>query len=108
YHEVQVIDVNSLTAIDPPMLVTITNTMNLAINGVAHAVTAVGLFQVNLQRFEPNVRAELVEVFMDSFDATSLAHGNSASLNPHLLNAPPTIPQSVRNLSVGDPRGVTW
>lgn len=105
-HDVAVINAGSL------MVSYITGLMNLNMNlavrpGSQPAITVIGTEATNDRRFEPNVRGTFVRVM----GAIAPIRGGSTSivdLNPHLTYATPTIPQSQRDLSIGDPRCIDW
>lgn len=72
------------------------------------SVTVVGTDARNEVRFEPNVNGRFLRVLMAVVDPRRPSSSSVHDLNPHLNYATPTVPQSLRNLSVGDPRGIAW
>jgi YVTN family beta-propeller protein len=72
----------------------------------AGGVTVVGTDAINEVRFEPNVRG----IFLRVIGATVAGPGPGATndLNPHLDYQTPTVDQTIRDLSIGDPRGIAW
>ncbi|MFP2927917.1 hypothetical protein ACLESO_22505 [Pyxidicoccus sp. 3LG] len=88
-----------------------TRLMNLNMALAVHpsgTVTVVGTDATNEVRFEPNVNGRFLRVLMAVVDPRRPSTRALHDLNPHLDYSTPTVPQSRRNLSVGDPRGVTW
>ncbi|WP_205519516.1 hypothetical protein [Pyxidicoccus caerfyrddinensis] len=88
-----------------------TRLMNLNMALAVHpsgSVTVVGTDATNEVRFEPNVNGRFLRVLMAVVDPRRPGARAVHDLNPHLDYSKPTVPQAVRNLSVGDPRGVTW
>lgn len=71
-------------------------------------VSLVGLDAQNEIRFEPRTQSKFVRVSMGAFSPAAPATTTLVDLNPHLLYNTPTLPQAVRDLSVGDPRAVLW
>ncbi|MCE9670963.1 hypothetical protein LY474_24445 [Myxococcus stipitatus] len=85
--------------------------MNLNMALAVHpsgSVTVVGTDAHNEVRFEPNVNGRFVRVLMASVDPRRPSSRSIHDLNPHLDYTTPTVPQALRDLSVGDPRGVAW
>ncbi|MBZ4411713.1 hypothetical protein K8640_26195 [Myxococcus sp. XM-1-1-1] len=88
-----------------------TRLMNLNMALAVHpsgTVTVVGTDARNEVRFEPNVNGRFLRVLMATVDPRRPSSSTVKDLNPHLDYATPTVPQSVRDLSIGDPRGVVW
>ncbi|MFN7020083.1 MAG: hypothetical protein ACK4WH_01985 [Phycisphaerales bacterium] len=81
--------------------------MSLAVNPATGRVTVVGTDATNHVRFEPNVNGRFLRVL---FASTDSAGGNSAlaDLNPPLDYLTHTLPQTTRDRSIGDPRGIAW
>ncbi len=82
--------------------------MSLAVNPVSGEVAVVGLEALNEIRFEPNVRGKFVKVEMARVSPVGPTTSGVFDLNPHLSYATPTVPQSERDRSVGDPRAIAW
>lgn len=88
-----------------------TTCMTMAANPATGAITLVGTEAHNEIRFEPNLNGKFIEVRQASFsldgngDATSSL---KSDLNPHLDYSKSTVPQGVRDLSIGDPRAIAW
>jgi YVTN family beta-propeller protein len=72
----------------------------------AGGVTVVGTDAVNEVRFEPNVQGIFLQVI--GATVTGPGPGATADLNPHLDYLTPTVEQSIRDQSIGDPRGIAW
>ncbi|QSQ22249.1 hypothetical protein JY651_45185 [Pyxidicoccus parkwayensis] len=88
-----------------------TRLMNINMALAVHpsgSVTVVGTDATNEVRFEPNVNGRFLRVLMATVDPRRPGSRSLHDLNPHLDYSKPTVPRAVRNLSVGDPRGVTW
>ena len=69
---------------------------------------AVGTEALNQMRFEPKVQSIFLRVQIGSFDPANLAQTQVADLNPHLDYSVRSVPPSVREQSLGDPRGIVW
>lgn len=82
--------------------------MGMAVNPMSGRITMIGTDAINQMRFEPNVNGRFVQVLMASVNADQLLDVAVTDLNPHLDYAGSTIPQSQRNKSIGDPRGIVW
>ncbi len=82
--------------------------MALAVNPGTGLVTLVGTDATNEVRFEPNLNGRFLRVNLGMVEPQELKVLSVVDLNPHLDYAGPTIPQSERNRSLGDPRGIVW
>lgn len=82
--------------------------MALGVNPATGRVTVAGTDATNEIRFEPKVKGTFVRVHMGSFLPGSPAVKSIADLNPHLTYLTPTVAQSERDKSLGDPRAVIW
>lgn len=71
-------------------------------------VAAVGTEARNEIRFEPKVQSIFATVKIASFAANGLTAPSLADLNPQLDYSVRSVPQSVRNQALGDPRGILW
>src|SRR5262245_20234294 len=71
-------------------------------------VTLVGSDATNEVRFEPNVAGTFVRVEMARIEAGGVGGLSVIDLNPHLDYSVSTLPQSERDKSIGDPRGIAW
>ncbi|QOJ13716.1 MAG: hypothetical protein HRU75_03265 [Planctomycetia bacterium] len=103
--DVAVIDANTLGVSYAGGMLSSVMALGVRPNGV---VTAVGLDATNNIRFEPNLQSTFVRVKMGSFDPINPSAVGTVDLNPHLTYAVRSIPQSQRDQSIGDPRGVVW
>ncbi len=102
--DIAVIDANSLSVSYIQRLMNIG--MAIDVNPSTAEVTMVGTEARNEIRFEPNVNGIFLEVNIAVVDPSGSS--NVIDLNPHLAYSTPTLPQSVRDLSLGDPRGILW
>jgi len=87
--------------------------MALAVNPKSGDVNLFGTKATNEVRFEPNLDGVFVRVMMARIRPIgALPMGTpSVSLvdvNPHLDYSTPTVPQALRDRSLGDPRGAVW
>ncbi len=104
-NDVAVINANSLAIQYQSGLMNIV--MALAVNPVSGNVSVVGTEAFNEVTLEPNLNGVFAHVNVASFAANG---GNVQidDLNPHLNYNTSTVAQSVRNQSIGDPRGIAW
>lgn len=106
-HDVAIIDTTPAT----PSVSYVSGLMNLNMAlGVRPdgQVCIVGTDALNHVRFESNIRGTFARVLMAAFDPAAPAAPSIVDLNPHLDYAQPTVAQEIRDLSVGDPRGIVW
>ncbi|MGH1490013.1 MAG: beta-propeller fold lactonase family protein [Acidimicrobiales bacterium] len=103
-NDVAVIDTSTLGISYRSRLMNIN--MALAVNPATDDITVVGTEARNEIRFEPNLNGNFVTVMLANLGANSGQAIND--LNPHLDYSTPTVPPSVRQLSIGDPRGIAW
>lgn len=92
--------------------------MSLAINPATGDITVVGTDGTNEVRFEPVVSGTFLRVNIGIVDDANLSNTNVVDLNAaHLALAQPggvdpyetpTVPQTDRDKSIGDPRGIVW
>ncbi|MEO6565484.1 MAG: hypothetical protein ABIO63_05570, partial [Casimicrobiaceae bacterium] len=80
----------------------------LAVNPVSGDVTAVGTEARNEVRFEPNVNGRFVLSQFARVSAGATPTRRIVDLNPHLDYRQPTVAQSERDRSLGDPRAIVW
>lgn len=104
-HDVAIIDTQTLGVTYANSLMT--NVMALGVKPDG-TVTAVGTESRNEIRFEPNVQGIFVRVEMGSFNPATPSSTSITDLNPHLTYTARSIPQTQRELSLGDPRGIVW
>lgn len=81
--------------------------MTVAVNPATGEISVAGTDGLNETRFEPNVNGVFLRVLGAVVDPVTL-DATVTDLNFHLDYTTPTIPQSQRDLSIGDPRGVVW
>jgi YVTN family beta-propeller protein len=82
--------------------------MSLAVKPASGEVTVVGTDATNAIRYEPNLTGTFVRVDMARVDPSGPTLLGVVDLNPHLDYTTPTLPQSKRDKSIGDPRGIVW
>ncbi len=104
-HDVAVIDADSLGLTYADHLMNLD--MALAVNPANGEVVVVGTEATNEIRFEPNLKGKFVHV-VGSRITSSGAFVATKDLNPHLTYGVSSIPQSDRDKSLGDPRGVAF
>ena len=68
------------------------------------SVTVVGTDATNERRFEANNNGTFVRALMADVGQAKAVH----DLNPHLSYTVTQAPQALRDLSIGDPRGIAW
>lgn len=104
-NDIAVINTSSLTATYAKRLMTAC--MSLAVVPNTGEIALVGLESTNEIRFEPNLNGRFVRV---KFARVSASGGLPllVDLNPHLTYQTASVPQSVRDQSVGDPRGIVF
>ncbi len=85
----------------------LTNVMGLAVRPDG-TITPIGTESTNEVRFEPNIKSTFIRVRIGSFNAATPGTTQVADLNPHLSYTVRSIPQTQRNLSIGDPRAIVW
>ncbi len=81
--------------------------MALGFNSAKNKITLVGTDAINEVRYEPNLRSTFVRVKAAMVDAETF-ESTVLDLNSHLDYQQRSVEQKIRNLSTGDPRGVTW
>ncbi|HRK33667.1 MAG TPA: hypothetical protein PLJ47_03645 [Candidatus Hydrogenedentes bacterium] len=117
-------DVAAITNLNAPVpTVTYANRlmnicMSLAVNPATGDITVVGTDGTNEVRFEPVIRGTFLRVNLGIVDSSNLANTNVIDLNAaHLAAAQPggvdpyetsSVPQTERDKSIGDPRGIVW
>ncbi|HSH74490.1 MAG TPA: hypothetical protein VLA09_02205, partial [Longimicrobiales bacterium] len=103
-HDVAIIDADTLS-VDYATGIMNAN-MAIAVRPGAGA-TVVGTDCINEVRFEPNVKGIFVRV-MAGLVSGAGDPAQLVDLNSHLDYTTPTVSQSIRDQSVGDPRGIAW
>ena len=81
--------------------------MDVAVNPASGQIAVVGTDGLNEIRFEPNLNGTFLRVALAFIDPSTL-NNTLRDLNPHLDYQTRTLPESERNKSVGDPRGIVW
>ncbi|TDR17417.1 YVTN family beta-propeller protein [Marinicella litoralis] len=82
--------------------------MAIGFNQASNEVTLVGTDATNEVRFEPVLNGKFLQVKMGKVTTNDLQQTEVIDLNPHLDYVAETEPQSIRDQSIGDPRGVVW
>ncbi len=82
--------------------------MGLAVNPSNGQITVIGTEATNEVRFESNLNGRFLRTKIALVDPDNAAAPQIVDLNSHLTYATPSIPQAQRDLSIGDPRGITW
>jgi YVTN family beta-propeller protein len=101
-----VVDANTLAVSSVSRLMNLC--MAIAVHPTSGDVTIVGTDATNEVRFEPNVNGTFVRVKSARVSSNTLAVQQNVDLNPHLTYTVANAPQSERDKSIGDPRGVAW
>lgn len=81
--------------------------MATAVNPATGKIAVVGTEALNHVRFEPQLKSVFLRVNVALVDPATLGK-TIRDLNPHLDYAVRSVPQNVRDLSLGDPRGLVW
>ncbi|MCE9594222.1 MAG: hypothetical protein K8S98_08510 [Planctomycetes bacterium] len=109
-HDVAVIDAQTLATSYVRGLMNLC--MGIATQPQTGEIVVVGTDGTNEVRFEPMVQGRFLRVLSARITDDGVASGTPAAtvvdLNPHLDYSQPTILQSQRDLSVGDPRAIAW
>jgi YVTN family beta-propeller protein len=105
-HDLAIIDTTSLTVAYADHLMNIC--MAIGVNPQSGQVTIVGTEGTNEIRYEPIVSGKFIRVEMARVNPVGPTTVGIGDLNPHLTYTTSTIPQSERDKSVGDPRGIAW
>ncbi len=82
--------------------------MALTVNPVTNQIFAVGTEALNDIPNEPALNGKFIKVQMARFSGAGLNGAVIQDLNPHLDYTTPTVSNALRNLSIGDPRGIAW
>ena len=81
--------------------------MGIAVNPASGQITVVGTEAINEVRFEPNLNGIFIRSKIGLVDPLTLDK-TVKDLNPHLDYVSRTLPQSERDKSIGEPRGIVW
>ncbi|MEM7130437.1 MAG: putative Ig domain-containing protein [Chloroflexota bacterium] len=103
-NDVAIINANTLSVQFQSGLMTMN--MALGVNPATNDITVVGTESLNEIALEPNINGVFLRVRMASFPQGGSVQ--TRDLNPHLNYSSSTVAQSVRNQSIGDPRGIAW
>ncbi|MCI0675087.1 MAG: dockerin type I domain-containing protein [Phycisphaerales bacterium] len=82
--------------------------MAIAVNPSTGQITVVGTEAINQVRFESNLNGRFLRTQIAVLDAAGGSAPQITDINPHLTYTQPTVEQSLRDLSIGDPRGIVW
>ena len=82
--------------------------MAVGVNPASGDVAVVGTEATNEIRYEPNVQGRFTRVEIARVSNLGTQTRGISDLNPHLDYSVATIPQSERDKSLGDPRGIAW
>ena len=104
-NDVAILDASSLSVTYATRLMNLC--MAIAVNPASGQVTVVGTEATNEVRFEPVVKGRFTRVELARVSAGGATVG-IGDLNTHLTYATSTVPQSERDKSIGDPRGIAW
>src|SRR5882672_5705593 len=104
-HDLAIIDTTNLSVSYATRLMNIC--MDLAVNPGSGQIAVVGTDASNEIRFEPNLNGTFLRVQLALVDPSTLTSTNK-DLNPYLDYLTATAPESERNKSIGDPRGIVW
>jgi YVTN family beta-propeller protein len=81
--------------------------MALGVNPATGQIAVVGTDAINQIRFQPVLEGIFVRVEVALVDSLTLTN-QVLDLNPHLNYQTPIVPESLRELSLGDPRAMVW
>lgn len=81
--------------------------MGIGVNPASGKITVVGTEAINEVRFEPNLNGIFIRSKIGLVDPLTL-NKTVKDLNPHLDYLSRTLPQSERDKSIGEPRGIVW
>ncbi len=104
-HDIAIIDTSdqAVTYIDGLMNIG----MSLAVNPVSGNLSLVGTDATNEIRFEPVLKGKFIRVNIAMVDAQT-QQVNIRDLNAHLDYMNSQVSDELRDLSIGDPRGIIW
>jgi YVTN family beta-propeller protein len=104
-HDVAVVDTAALSVGYITRLMNIC--MDVAVNPATGRLAVVGTEALNQVRYEPVLKGKFTRVQLALIDPQS-GGKMVKDLNAHLDYTTPTLPESERVKSVGDPRGIVW
>jgi YVTN family beta-propeller protein len=105
-NDVAIIDTSTLAVSYQRHLMNIC--MALAVNPASGEVTVIGTEATNEIRFEPQITGNFLRVQVARVQPSGPSALGIVDLNGHLTYSAPTIRQSERDKSIGDPRGIVW
>ncbi|MDX9911727.1 MAG: GC-type dockerin domain-anchored protein [Phycisphaerales bacterium] len=82
--------------------------MGVGVNPATGDIAVVGTDATNEIRYEPVINGTFLRVNLASVNAANLSSTSVVDLNPHLDYSTPTLPQSERDKSIGDPRAIMF
>ncbi len=82
--------------------------MAIGYNAAKNQVTMIGTDAINEIRYEPILNGIFVRANLGIVNANDINNPIVRDLNPHLDYLTSKVNQSVRNQSIGDPRGIVW
>jgi hypothetical protein len=82
--------------------------MAVGVNPATGDIAVLGTEATNEVRFEPNVQGRFTRVEIARVAGRDGRTLGIVDLNPHLDYSVATLPQSERDKSLGDPRGIAW
>ncbi len=82
--------------------------MALSFNEAKNEITLVGTDAINEVRYEPLLNGIFVRANIGIVAENNLNNPTVKDLNPHLNYISSSVEQSLRNQSIGDPRGIVW
>ncbi len=82
--------------------------MALGFNTAKEQITLVGTDAINHIRYEPILNGIFVRANIGIVDENNTNNPVVKDLNPHLDYVSSSVDQSIRDQSIGDPRGIVW
>ncbi len=105
-NDVAIIDTGTLTVEYRRRLMNMV--MAVGVHPVSQQVYAVGTEALNDIAGEPALNGKFIKVQVANFTGPGLGNATISDLNPHLDYSSPTVAPTLRQLSLGDPRAITW
>ena len=105
-HDVAIIDAATLDVTYADHLMNLN--MALGVNPVTGDVTVVGVDSRNEIRYIPKLNGDFLRVQFAKFSPAAPGTPTVVDLNTHVNYSTPTLPQTERDKSIGDPRGIVW
>ncbi len=82
--------------------------MAIGYNTAKNQITMIGTDAINEIRYEPILNGIFVRANIGIVNSNDINNPIVRDLNPHLDYLTSTVAQSIRNQSIGDPRGIVW